>query len=519
MANFVGDDNANTINGTAFKDTISGLGGNDNLSGFDGNDSILGGSGTDQISGGLGRDTVRGGLDQDFISGGGDLDIDHLFGDDGGDVITALRKDFADGGDGHDYIAFYLADLSVAVNVDLSSWTSGGSFSLAGATVTDFESGFIWFGAGDDKVRAPGFGLTVHGGGGQDTLLGTAGSNSLYGRESGVPQAADVIKGEDGADTLYGGPGDVLDGGLGDFDGFELSLYEETADYDIDFGLLFSGGTVFTGDGGRVVRCEQGTLNLGLGDDRVKTGSTAAMSGIIVNDFGGNDTLIGGDGHDNLAGGAGNDVLRGGGGLGRDAASYRLDTGPVTIDLNVVGFQDTGGAGHDSLAGIEDVLGTNADDRITGDAGNNRFDGYGGADTLIGGAGDDTLNGTTGGFEFAPAADRLTGGLGRDLYFGGGGADVMVWGAIGHTTVAAPDEIQQLEAEDVLHLQGIDADTTVGGDQAFTIVGALSGAAGQLAVVFTSGYTEWRMDVNGDGTADAMFKSLGDHTAHADYVL
>jgi Ca2+-binding RTX toxin-like protein len=311
----------------------------------------------------------------------------------------------------------------------------------------------------------------------------------------------------------------VLDGGQGAFDRFELSLYAETADYDIDFGPLFTGQTVFLGDGGRVVRCELGTLNLGLGDDRVKTGSSALANGIIVNDFGGNDTLIGGDGNDTLSGGAGNDVLRGGAGLGRDIASYQLDTGPVTIDLNVAGFQDTGGAGLDSLNGIEDVWGTSADDRLTGDGGDNRFDGYGGADTLIGGAGDDTLNGGTSGFDFASDPDRLTGGVGKDLYFGGGGADVMVWGAVGHSTVAAPDEIQQLEAADVLHLGGIDADTTTAGDQAFTIVGALSGAAGQLAVVFTAGFTEWRMDVNGDGTADGMFRAFGDFTGHAEYVL
>ncbi len=518
MANFVGDDNANTINGTAFKDTISGLGGNDYLNGLGSNDSILGGSGSDQIGGGIGRDTIRGGLDADYLGGGSDLDIDRLFGDEGNDIVTVLRKDFADGGDGSDYIAFYLADLP-AVNVDLSGWTSGGSFSFAGATVSGFESGYVWFGGGDDKIRAPGFGLTVRGGGGQDTLLGGAGGDSLYGIELAVPQAADVIKGGDGNDFLYGGTGDVIDGGPGAFDRFELSLWYATDDYDIDFGPLFSGQAVFLGDGGRVVRCELGTVTLGTGDDRVKTGSTEAMTGITVIDSGGNDTLIGGDGNDNLTGGQGNDVIRGGGGLGRDIANYQFEAAALTIDLNVIGFQDTGGAGLDSLLGIEDVSGGQAADRITGDATGNRLDGGGAADTLIGGQGDDTLNGGTSGFDFASDPDRLTGGAGQDTYYGGGGADVMVWGAVVHTSVAAPDEIQLMEAVDVLHLGGLDADTTTAGDQAFTIVGALSGAAGELAVVFAAGFTEWRMDVNGDAVADGMFRAQGDHTGHAEYVL
>ena len=517
MANLVGDETGNTITGTAFKDTISGLGGNDSLSGMDGNDSILGGAGFDQLNGGLGRDTVRGGLEADTITGGGDLDIDQLFGDEGNDLISVLRRDIADGGDGHDYIAFYLLDLPAA-NIDLSGWTSGGSVTVAGTTVSGFESGSLFMGAGDDKVRAPAFQITVFGQAGSDTLIGCAAGDSLYGIEFAAPES-DLIKGAEGNDVLYGGVGDILDGGVGDFDKFQLNLYNSSADYDIDFGTLFTGGTVFLGDGGRIVRCEEGTAQLGTGDDRVKTGSTAATSGIAISDTGGNDTFIGGDGNDTLSGGLGNDILRGGGGLGRDVATYQFESGAVTVDLNVSGFQDTDGAGLDSLLDIEDVWGGQGADRLTGNAGDNRLDGGDAADTLIGGAGDDTLNGATGGFDFGTSADRLTGGLGKDLYYGGGGADIMVWGAIGHTTVAAPDEIQLLEAADVLHLGGIDADTTTGGDQAFTIVGALTGAAGQLAVVFTSGYTEWRMDVNGDGTADAMFKSLGDHTGHAEYVL
>jgi Ca2+-binding RTX toxin-like protein len=518
MAHLVGDDNANTITGTAFKDTIEGRGGGDFLNGMDGNDSILGESGADQLGGGIGRDTLRGGLDGDNLQGGGDLDFDQLFGDEGNDVISVLRKDFADGGDGSDYVAFYLLDLP-SVNVDFSSWNSGGSFSYAGATVTGFESGTLFMGAGDDKVRAPNFAITVFGGGGQDTLLGGAGNNGLYGTETSGPQESDVLKGDDGVDALYGGPGDVLDGGAGTFDSFELSLYMTSADYDLDFGPLFSGGTVFLGDGGRVVRCESGAVSLGTGDDKVQTGSTALASGIRVTDSGGNDTLIGGDGNDNLSAGQGNDVIRGGAGIGHDTANYQYETADLPIDLNLTVRQDTGGAGMDLILGCEWVNGGQGDDRITGDNSDNKFEGYGGADTLIGGQGDDTMNAGTGGFDPATDTDRLIGGAGQDAYNGGVGDDVLVWASTFHTMAAAPDGIIGLQAGDVIDLEGIDADTTVGGNQAFTIVGALSGVAGQLAVVFSSGTTEWRMDTNGDSVADGVIQASGDHTGHSEYVL
>ncbi len=61
--------------------------------------------------------------------------------------------------------------------------------------------------------------------------------------------------------------------------------------------------------------------------------------------------------------------------------------------------------GH--LANIENVLGTNGTDVITGDANSNFLDGYTGNDTLGGGAGDDVLRGGAG-------ADQLNGGNGRD---------------------------------------------------------------------------------------------------------
>ena len=52
----VGDENANTITGTAVSDVISGLGGNDELNGLGGNDTLTGGAGNDTLDGGGGAD-------------------------------------------------------------------------------------------------------------------------------------------------------------------------------------------------------------------------------------------------------------------------------------------------------------------------------------------------------------------------------------------------------------------------------------------------------------------------------
>jgi hypothetical protein len=128
------------------------------------------------------------------------------------------------------------------------------------------------------------------------------------------------------------------------------------------------------------------------------------------------------------------------------------------------------------------------------------------------------LNGGGGGFDPA-GADRLSGGAGQDVYEGGVANDILVWSTLGHTSIAAPDQINGLEAGDVLHLKDIDADATTGGDQAFTVVGALTGVAGQLALVYDGLRTQFRMDVNGDGTADGLIEAAGDHTGHTEFVL
>lgn len=131
---------------------------------------------------------------------------------------------------------------------------------------------------------------------------------------------------------------------------------------------------------------------------------------------GGDDILYGMDNTDILIGGAGNDILNGG--LGNDTASYSDATGGVTVSLLTTSIQAVGGGlGSDTLSEIENVVGGNFDDFLTGDSNNNILTGGSGGDSLTGGGGDDNLVGGDGN-------DVLTGGTGNDTLNGGANFDV-----------------------------------------------------------------------------------------------
>ncbi len=98
------------------------------------------------------------------------------------------------------------------------------------------------------------------------------------------------------------------------------------------------------------------------------------------------------------------------------------ETGPVVrAQANV---WNTFLVNDDPRSLIEDAIGGDGDDRLTGNQAANHLRGGGGADTLDGGAGADTLAGGAG-------ADSLAGGTGNDLYHVDDAADAMLETALG----------------------------------------------------------------------------------------
>lgn len=85
---------------------------------------------------------------------------------------------------------------------------------------------------------------------------------------------------------------------------------------------------------------------------------------------------------------SGDDTLTGTAGI--DTVTYAYATLPVTVSLSTIIQQNTLGAGFDTLSTIDNLMGSNYNDTLTGDGLANVLDGNSGADQLVGGAGNDT---------------------------------------------------------------------------------------------------------------------------------
>lgn len=331
-------------------------------------------------------------------------------------------------------------------------------------------------GAGDD---------ILNGKAGDDVIFATTGADRLYGDvgndvlnamfEDG---AQDILVGGEGDDILLGGKGDMLFGGEG-FDSFTLNLSTSTTGLHLEIGNLTSGGALHLADGTTVSGVEGGALSLGLGDDFVHVGRAI----VSVLGGGGDDTLIGGKGADFLGGGLGDDAIRGGQGI--DTVIYADATSGVTVDLSDHSLQNTHGAGRDKIGGIENIIGSVFDDKLTGTHGDNSFEGTLGADTLTGNGGTDT---------FIFGADMTSG-------FGG------------------PDHITDLGGEDVIDLHAMDADINTAEDDAFVLVSKFTHHAGEAVLSVSGGDTRLELDVTGDGEADAVIVLDGDHKGFDNFVL
>ncbi|MDF3159988.1 retention module-containing protein [Pseudomonas proteolytica] len=214
--------------------------------------------------------------------------------------------------------------------------------------------------------------------------------------------------------------------------------------------ITYQAGTTLTGtNGDDILMAGPGNniLNGGDGNDVLSAGN-------------GNNEMHGGNGNDLLFSGIGNDLLDGGAGI--DTVSYANATSGVTVNLGTVGGQITGGAGTDTLQALENLIGSNFNDFLTGNGSNNLISGGLGNDTLKGEGGDDILIG-------GPGNNTLTGGAGADTFqylTGGSGHDVITDFTVGTDKLDLSQLLQGENAttaslDDYLHFKVVSGTTTI----------------------------------------------------------
>lgn len=364
----VGDDDVNRLDGDEGDDELKGGSGNDQLFGNLGNDRLYGGNGDDELRGNEGNDRLFGESGDDSLYGGdaddelygggnndqlfGEIGEDLLYGNEGDDELNGgegndrlygeAGADEMDGGSGIDWVSYLASDTGVTVNLTNGTGTGGDA---QGDVISNVENL-----VGSDYA---------------DVLTGDAVSNILKGLHGD-----DELRGNGGNDVLEGGAGaDELNGGAG----VDSVSYRDS-------------------DKGVTVDLAEGTGEGGYAEGDILS-NIESVIGSEHNDF-----LYGNDGANHLEGYGGNDQLSGGigadrldGGNGEDWVLYSASGAGVTVNLE----DGTGEGGHaegDVIVDVENVQGSNYQDILIGDAGENFLLGLDGADRLDGGDGIDWVS-------------------------------------------------------------------------------------------------------------------------------
>ncbi|HAV1773874.1 TPA: Ig-like domain-containing protein [Enterobacter hormaechei subsp. xiangfangensis] len=168
---------------------------------------------------------------------------------------------------------------------------------------------------------------------------------------------------------------------------------------------------------------------------------------------------------------------------GMDVVDYRNATSGVTVDLGRSTAQSTG-FDTATLVNIEGINGSDYDDVITGNSGDNQFEGRGGNDTFnIGSGGHDTLL-----YKLINASDAT----------GGNGSDVVNGFTLG--TWEGTADTDRIDLRDLLSDSGY---TGTGSASYVNGVATLDSSAGNIAdyirVVQNGSNTEIQVDLDGTG--------------------
>ena len=407
------------------------------LFGGDGNDVLTGGSGADQLFGQTGNDTLLGKGGVDLLFGGNDTDTltggdadDQAFGQSGNDRMVWNPGDDTDlneGGAGTDTV-----EVNGGNGLEQFTTTANGTrvrfdrlnpapFSI---DIGTSEKLVLNANGGDDSSSATGnlaalIGITVDGGAGNDTLLGSNGIDILLGGDG-----TDFVDGQQGNDVAFLGAGDDTfqwDPG----DGSDVIEGQDGSDSMTFNGSAANENMEVSANGGRVrFTRDVAAITMDLNDvESIVAKTFGGADNVIVNDLSGTDVtsvtpdlaLVGGGDDaqpDNVITTATN---------GDDVVSV-TGTGPNAVVSGISARVTLSGAiaGSDrvtvnALAGddVVDAASLAADSALL------TANGGDGDDVLLGGAGNDTLNGGDG-------DDVLLGGPGVDILDGGLDDNVVI---------------------------------------------------------------------------------------------
>ncbi len=448
------------VDGSDFDDVIIGReGAGDLLYGWGGNDAINGGSGADTLVGGAGADTFNGGdgLDQIayFLETGtrgvsvnlstgvafdtfGNRDtltnVEYVFGTDNDDTLIGsnrIKHDRLFGRDGNDFID--------GLDGDNLIFTGAGNDTVrVGTTVEDARDTIVIDGRGTKTISGTGSEGTRYG----HHIVFRTDSAVTVNLRTGIATSEGMRT--DFSNALYflelngSAYDDVLTGG--NLRHEELEWYVGYQGNDTINGATGTGDTIVYDDEVLIGQFNYATGKLERG---TQGANVNLATGVAIDTFGDRDTLINidqvrgtifvdtivGSAEDNDFWGLGGaDIINGG--AGEDHVHYGEDTlggGNRGIIADLAAGEVIDGYGErDVLTSIEGVHGTDFDDVIRGDSGDNRLVGYEGDDTVSGAGGDDIILTDEGNdsIEGGAGNDEIWGGAGNDTIDGGGGQDV-----------------------------------------------------------------------------------------------
>jgi Ca2+-binding RTX toxin-like protein len=484
----------NEANGALPRANLFGGTGNDVLTGGAGGDMLFGQSGNDTLLGKGGFDFLFGGSENDTLTGG-DAD-DQVFGESGDDRMVWNPGDDTDlneGGAGTDTV-----EVNGGNGAEQFTTTANGTrvrFDRVNPAPFAIDIGtsenlVVNANGGDDSFSATGnlaalIKITVDGGAGNDTLLGSNGVDLLLGGDDN-----DFIDGQQGNDVAFMGAGhDVFQWDPGDGsdvvegqDGTDTMLFNGSAGNEIFAASANGGRVLFTRNLGNIV--------MDLNDvEAIDLNTLGGTDTTTINDLSGTDVVeininqsgtIGGTAGDGQA-----DIVIVNGTNGDDIIDiFGAGTSYAVVGLSAV-VNVTGSEGaNDSL--VINALG--GDDGVTAStlpAGVVKL-------TIDGGANDDTLLGSQG-------ADVFLGGDGDDFMFGDNGNDVAFMGA--------GDDVFQWDPGD-------GNDTLEGQAGADTMLFFGSGASENIDIVANGGRVLFLRDVANvtmdlDDVENIEFRALG----------